>query len=151
MKTLRIMHRNEYESPALHGKVVDFLFHHLDEFGDSQAYISKSLDYAFSPAEGKGGLVTLLEVDGQLTGVAIVNHTGMGGYIPEEQLVYIAIHKHFRKRGLGKTLLQFTLENLSGAVALHVEPHNPARKLYESLGFTSKYLEMRRPEGEIIG
>ncbi|HAB28956.1 MAG TPA: GNAT family N-acetyltransferase, partial [Xanthomarina gelatinilytica] len=30
-----------------------------------------------------------------------------------------------------------------GDVALHVEPNNPAIKLYESLGFTNKYLEMR--------
>jgi ribosomal protein S18 acetylase RimI-like enzyme len=30
-----------------------------------------------------------------------------------------------------------------GDIALHVEPDNPAKILYEKLGFTSKYLEMR--------
>ncbi|MGN6476242.1 MAG: hypothetical protein ACTHKV_03375 [Flavipsychrobacter sp.] len=30
-----------------------------------------------------------------------------------------------------------------GDIALHVEPDNPARQLYEQLGFTNKYLEMR--------
>ncbi|MDX5426634.1 MAG: GNAT family N-acetyltransferase, partial [Bacteroidota bacterium] len=30
-----------------------------------------------------------------------------------------------------------------GNVALHVEPDNPAKYLYENIGFTNKYLEMR--------
>jgi ribosomal protein S18 acetylase RimI-like enzyme len=33
--------------------------------------------------------------------------------------------------------------NLRGNIALHVEPDNPAKILYEKLGFTNKYLEMR--------
>ena len=36
-----------------------------------------------------------------------------------------------------------TLEIAKGDVALHVEPDNPARFLYEKIGFSSKYLEMR--------
>jgi ribosomal protein S18 acetylase RimI-like enzyme len=28
-------------------------------------------------------------------------------------------------------------------MALHVEPHNPALRLYERLGYENKYLEMR--------
>jgi ribosomal protein S18 acetylase RimI-like enzyme len=35
------------------------------------------------------------------------------------------------------------LRRADGNVALHVEPDNPAKFLYEKLGFTSKYLEMR--------
>ena len=35
------------------------------------------------------------------------------------------------------------IKNTKGGIALHVEPNNPARFLYEKLGFTNKYLEMR--------
>ncbi len=39
--------------------------------------------------------------------------------------------------------MQEAMQQAQGAIALHVEPHNPAEALYESLGFTNKYLEMR--------
>ena len=35
-----------------------------------------------------------------------------------------------------------------GDIALHVEPDNPARFLYEKMGFTSKYVEMRLHKDE---
>jgi len=73
----------------------------------------------------------------------VVNNTGMKGYIPENILVYIAVRGDQRGKGVGKGLMAQALERAQGSIALHVEPDNPARKLYESLGFTNKYLEMR--------
>jgi ribosomal protein S18 acetylase RimI-like enzyme len=67
----------------------------------------------------------------------------MGGYIPEHILVYIAVYPSTRGQGVGKQLMQTAIDLLPGGIALHVEPENPARKLYEALGFTNKYLEMR--------
>jgi len=40
-------------------------------------------------------------------------------------------------------LMKKTIELADGSVALHVEPDNPARFLYEKVGFRSKYIEMR--------
>jgi len=40
-------------------------------------------------------------------------------------------------------MMRLALETAKGNVALHVEPNNPAKILYEKLGFTNKYLEMR--------
>jgi len=72
-----------------------------------------------------------------------VNKTGMGGYIPENILVYIATHNEHRGKGIGKELMKKTLDLAEGDVKLHVEHDNPARFLYEKFGFTNKYLEMR--------
>ena len=76
-------------------------------------------------------------------GVTVVNETGMSGYIPENILVYIATHKDFRGKGLGKKLMQEAINFAKGDIALHVEANNPAKHLYEKLGFTAPYLEMR--------
>ncbi|MFT5981308.1 MAG: ribosomal-protein-alanine N-acetyltransferase [Flavobacteriales bacterium] len=72
-----------------------------------------------------------------------MNQTGMGGYIPENILVYIATHKDHRGTGLGKKLMSKAIEISEGDIALHVEANNPAQHLYSKLGFTNPYLEMR--------
>ena len=78
-----------------------------------------------------------------IIGTVVVNQTGMKGYIPENILVYIATHKAHRGEGVGKLLMEKTISLANGNIALHVEPENPAKFLYEKYGFTNKYLEMR--------
>jgi len=123
--------------------VVDFLFDHLDEYGDEPDQIEKAIDYALDPAEGKGGFILTGEQEGKLVGVVVINDTAMEGYIPSHILVYIAVHRDFRGQGIGRRLIQKTVELCSGNIALHVEYDNPARILYQRLGFKSKYAEMR--------
>ncbi len=67
----------------------------------------------------------------------------MKGYIPENILVYIATDKNQRGRGLGKQLIDAVIEQTQGDIALHVEKDNPAKFLYEKVGFINPYLEMR--------
>ncbi|MFT4754886.1 MAG: ribosomal-protein-alanine N-acetyltransferase [Salibacteraceae bacterium] len=124
--------------------VVNFLYTHLQEYGDEKKDIKKAIDYAMREISSVGGYVVInySQMD-EIIGAVVVNKTGMGGYIPENILVYIAIHKDYRGKGVGKKLMQDALENAEGDVALHVEPDNPARFLYEKLGFENKYLEMR--------
>ncbi|MCB0653905.1 MAG: GNAT family N-acetyltransferase [Saprospiraceae bacterium] len=122
---------------------VDFLHTHLDQFGDPKDHISKAIDYAISDNEGEGGFVINCLDGDKIIGTVVVNKTGMEGYIPENILVYIAVDKTYRGKGLGKKLMQYALKVSDGGVALHVEPDNPAKFLYEKLGFENKYLEMR--------
>ncbi|HQV76458.1 MAG TPA: GNAT family N-acetyltransferase [Flavobacteriales bacterium] len=121
--------------------IARFLEDHLDQFGDKKEDILKCLAYAFD--QRRGGFVVLAVEDGAILGAVVVNLTGMDGYIPENILVYIAVDRNQRGRGLGKGLMGKAIEKAKGSIALHVEPDNPAKKLYEALGFTNKYLEMR--------
>lgn len=123
-------------------RIANFLFKHLEEYGDPKEQILACLDYVFNP--DKGGFVALAYTDAkEIMAATIVNRTGMSGYIPENILVYIAVDAQTRGQGIGKSLMQMALENAEGDVALHVEPDNPAKHLYTKLGFTNKYLEMR--------
>ena len=124
-------------------EIADFLFFHLEKYGDPHADIMKCLDYALDQSLDKGGFVVLSREEDQLLGAVVVNKTGMSGYIPENILVYIAVDQSQRGKGIGKKLMQAAIESATGDIALHVEPDNPAKKLYEDLGFTNKYLEMR--------
>ncbi len=124
-------------------EIADFLFEHLDQYGDPHEYIMRCLDYALDQAVDKGGYVILGRENGKIVGAVVMNKTGMSGYIPDYILVYIAVDGSQRGKGVGKKIMQTALNMANGDVALHVEPDNPARKLYENLGFTNKYLEMR--------
>lgn len=126
---------------ALTNQLVDFLYEHLENYGDTPSAIRKCLMYALDPQ--RGGQVITVNVGDELAGVVITNSTRMQEYIPENILVYIATHKKFRGRGLGKALMEATIGGCEGNIALHVEHNNPARFLYEKMGFTNPYLEMR--------
>lgn len=124
-------------------EVVDFLFTHLGRFGDSKEAIAKCLDYAFSTKEGNGGFLLNAYYENILVGVVIMNKTGMKGYIPEYILVYIAVDSKYRGKGFGKAMIEKALELAKGDVKLHVEYNNPAKRLYERIGFENKYADMR--------
>lgn len=135
----------EKQKPSLGEKkqLIDFLYHHLENFGDPKNYIEKAVDYSLKEYSSFGGFVLAAYENKEVVGTVVVNQTGMKDYIPENILVYIATHSEHRGKGIGKLLMQEAINRAEGNIALHVEPDNPARYLYEKLGFTSKYLEMR--------
>lgn len=123
--------------------VAGFLYEHLGKYGDEIEDIKHCLDYAMKEASVQGGFVITCLDDKKIIGAVVVNATGMSGYIPENLLVYIAVHKNYRGKGIGKMLMLSAFRHSKGDIALHVEPDNPAKHLYEKLGFQNKYLEMR--------
>jgi ribosomal-protein-alanine N-acetyltransferase len=122
---------------------VNFLHQHLDEFGDKPDDIKKCLDYALSIDHGKGGFILQAFYENELAGVLVMNKTGMQGFIPENILVYIAVDSKHRGKGFGGQIIKEAVKHTKGSIKLHVEYENPAKRLYERLGFTSKYAEMR--------
>ncbi len=125
-------------------EIVDFLFNHLDQYGDPKEHILSCLEFAtMEKLKSFGGFALVVKENNEILGATIINQTGMSGYIPDNILVYIAVHEKTRGKGIGKALMEKAISIAEGDIALHVEPDNPARKLYEKLGFTNKYLEMR--------
>ncbi|MBA3985939.1 MAG: GNAT family N-acetyltransferase [Flavobacteriales bacterium] len=146
MNTFTIYNFNAKPSEGQKEEIVNFLHTHLGPYGDPKEHILKCLHFAIGePAAAMGGFILLIRNKEELQGVTIVNRTGMSGYIPENILVYIAVHENTRGKGIGKQLMQKAIATADGGIALHVEPDNPARFLYEKLGFENKYLEMRLP------
>lgn len=122
----------------------EFLDKHLEQYGDKNSDIEKAIHFAIKEIPSFGGFVLEgYDKNNDVVGTVVVNKTGMGGYIPENILVYIAVDSSKRGKGYGKELMHKAIELCEGDVALHVESDNPARFLYEKVGFTNPYLEMR--------
>lgn len=120
-----------------------FLHTHLDRFRDDLFSIDKALEYVLDPMPGKGGFILLAMENRSLTGALVMLKTGMSDFVPQNLLVYIAVDSARRGEGIGKRLIERAKELCEGDIALHVEPDNPARHLYERQGFGTKYVEMR--------
>lgn len=140
---IEIYNRSKLLKPEEKQEIVSFLFTHLEQYGDPAKDIERAIDYALCGISSFGGFVLVSYERSGISGVVVVNNTGMKGYIPENILVYIATHKNFRRKGLGEQLMKKAIEIADGDIALHVEHNNPALSLYQKLGFENKYLEMR--------
>ena len=139
-----ILHSDEENQTSFsRDDIAEFLFNHLDEYGDTKEAILKCIGYAYGDGAGQDGFILLAHADNEIVGAVIINHTNMSGYIPEHILVYIAVDSAQRGKGIGKGLMERIIKETEGDIALHVEPENPAIFLYEKYGFTNNYLEMR--------
>lgn len=143
MINTKLFNEKNKPSDAEKKEIVEFLYLHLENFGDLKEDIEKAVNYALKESISFGGFILQSLNNNRTSCVVVVNQTGMKGYIPENILVYIATHNELRGKGIGKQMMLKAIEVAEGNIALHVEPDNPARFLYEKIGFKSKYLEMR--------
>ncbi|MCB1059708.1 MAG: GNAT family N-acetyltransferase [Calditrichaeota bacterium] len=123
--------------------LVHFIHSTMTPWQDTQGDISRGLDYAFSKESGKGGFLVLATRREELCGMLLMLNTGMGGYVPENLLLFVSVDPKLRGHGLGTKIIDRALKECKGAVKLHVDFENPAKRLYERIGFTHKYAEMR--------
>jgi len=122
-------------------KITNFLTNHMQQYSDSVESVMLCLDYVSDPS--RGGEIYLSEHNSNIVGAVVTNYTHMKGYIPANLLVYVATHNQYRRKGIAKKLMQMALQNCKNGATLHVEMNNPAKILYEKLGFVQKYVEMR--------
>lgn len=139
----RLDSESDFDESLSREQFVDFLFEHLDRFGDSKEAINSCVDYAFGKNGKYGGFLLAAYYEKKLVGALIINDTGMSGYIPDHVLVYVAVDADYRGKGFGRQIVEYALNECPGDVKLHVEYDNPAKRLYERIGFTNKYAEMR--------
>lgn len=149
MLQFKIYNSNQEITSIEKEEIISFLKTHLEQYGDTKEDIEKAIDFALrinNPSltmTPLGGMVLVAKDNKEIVGIVVMNRTGMNGYIPDNILVYIAVHGDHRGKGYGKQLMLKAIDLTQGDIKLHVEPNNPARFLYEKIGFTAPYLEMR--------
>ena len=120
-----------------------FLNEHLRPYEDTVEDILNGLDYALSPSKEKGGFILLAMLEERPVGALVILNTGMSGYVPEHLLLFVAVMGDMRGHGIGAQLIRRAQDLCRGNIKLHVDHDNPARRLYERMGFTDKYADMR--------
>ncbi len=125
--------------------IAAFLHQALKPYEDTEADIRRALDYVLDRKDDPRGFLVLATdgASGNLVGAAVVHFTPWSGYVPENLLLFIAVSPASRGQGIGCALLDAVVAECEGDIKLHVEHDNPAKRLYERVGFTSKYAEMR--------
>lgn len=121
----------------------EFMYEALKPYEDPLPEVRQAVDDAFVKRGEKTGYIILAEQNKKPVGGVIMLSTGMKGYIPEIFLVMVAVDPSTRGKGLGGKIIKKALDVAGCDVKLHVEYENPAKRLYERIGFTTKYAEMR--------
>jgi DNA-binding MarR family transcriptional regulator/GNAT superfamily N-acetyltransferase len=140
---IKIRAPGDFPAWADFGTVARFLHENLKPYEDTLPDIERGMRDAFNPRDRNQGFILLAAEDDRLAGALVMLATGMSGYVPEYLLLFVAVDARMRGRGIGGRLVEHAVSLCPGEVKLHVEYENPARRLYESLGFISKYAEMR--------
>ncbi|MCB2211586.1 GNAT family N-acetyltransferase [bacterium] len=140
---LRIDRWEEFPAWATRERIADYFHETMVPYEDPIEDVKRSMDYAFEPGAGQGGFLALAHRDENLLGACLMLRTGMKGYIPEWLLLMVTVDPETRGQGVGRKLIDFCLNEADGDVKLHVEYQNPAKRLYERIGFTTKYADMR--------
>jgi GNAT superfamily N-acetyltransferase len=126
-------------------RFTNFLFEHQEGKKATKKAIRKAIQYSTKDIPGLGGYVFSMEEKEDILGLAVVNKTGMGDYIPENFLVFFVVHRDHRDKGIEQKLLEYTLQYCKGDVANHITGENqcPNKEFFETYGFSETHTEMR--------
>ncbi|MEE1961983.1 GNAT family N-acetyltransferase [Allomuricauda taeanensis] len=126
-------------------RFANFLFQHQEGKKATKQAIRKAIQYCTKDIPGLGGYVFSMEEKDEILGLAVVNKTGMGDYIPENFLVFFVVHRDHRDKGIEQKLLGYALQYCKGDVAVHITSGNqyPNKHFFEENGFNETHMEMR--------
>lgn len=123
--------------------LAEFVYENIKPYEDTPEDTRRAVEMVFDPDQPKGGFILVAEDKCEPVGALIMLRTGMKGFVPENILLMVCVHPSARGKGVGGKLIRRGLEEADGDVKLHVEYDNPAKNVYEKIGFTTKYAEMR--------
>jgi GNAT superfamily N-acetyltransferase len=124
-------------------RITNFLYLHLEDCKDNKKAIRQSLMYAAKEITSLGGYTFITKKEGIIIGAVVINKTGMKEYQSENLLVYLAVHKDFRKQGIATKLIEEAIRYCDGNMTLQIDKENNAAiKVFEKNGFTSKKIQM---------
>ncbi len=129
-------------------QLTEFLHESLKPFEDPVEEVRKGIDYALSSDQARDGFIVLAGREEKPVGAVVMLKTNMSGYVPKYLLLFVAVKPDERGKGIGGKIIMEAIERCDGDVNLHVEYDNPAKRLYERLGFVNKYADMRYYKGE---
>lgn len=124
-------------------EIMGFLYEQLKGTGESKDHIGSALEYAMNSNPLAGGFILRMSEGRRVVAVVVLNKTGMQGIMPENVLVYIAVHPNYRRQGLGMKMMMRTMQLAKGDIAMHVHEENPAYHLCKEMGFEPACLQMR--------
>jgi len=126
-------------------RFTNFLFEHQEGKKATKKAIRKAIQYSTKEIPGLGGYVFSIEEKDEILGLAVVNKTGMGDYIPENFMVFFVVHRSHRDMGIEQKLLDYTLQYCKGDVAIHITSENqcPNKQFFEHYGFNETHTELR--------
>lgn len=135
-------------SPVEKKAVVKFLCQYTSNA--NQEHIKEAVEYAVKQKPSFGGFIITAVEDQKIIATIVANKTGMEGYNANNIFVYFTLHETHRDNdALVQKLMSRAMQYADGDVAMHVEPDNPALKLYKKLGFVAQYLELRLSKSKV--
>ena len=130
--------------------LINFIRDNSENKEVSTQMVLEAVDYAIKEIPSFGGFVLTAADAGKTIGAIVVNKTGLNGGNPKHRVVYLAIKDEYRDQGVGSELIKKAVVFAKGDISLRVEHDSTAIKLYESLGFETKYVEMRLSANKLV-
>ncbi len=128
--------------------IIQFLEEHMAPYNDPHELLREAIDYSLSmDPEGTGFIITAAIRD-KLVGSLVCVRMNTTGFIPENILVYLCVHRQYRRQGIGRFLLQQAIENTDGNIKIHVNRSNPAVTFLTKHGFANELLDLRYYKGQ---
>ena len=130
-------------------EIANFIHTHAEGHLDSKDNIIGCLDYALGSIRNSHGFVVVgrdsADIgDQSIVAAAVVLNTGMGGYVPENLLVYFVVKSDFVSDDIINQMMDKVGSFAKGEISIRIRHDHPYRDNFSQLGFENEYCELRR-------